>query len=328
MKLRRGDHERERTIIERQIDHLVRLVDDLLDISRITRGTVELVRAPIALRSAITQAVESTQPLLEQRRHDLTIDVSDSLVVDADFHRLTQVIGNLVTNAAKYTPDGGRISITARAEGDMARIVVRDNGVGIAASLLARVFDMFVQGVDRAEGGLGLGLAIVKNLAENHGGRVRAESAGPGSGATFTVWWPRVDSVATLEPEQRLPAQRRPLRVLVVDDNVDAAITLGELLKVLGHEPVVAYDAPSAIAIAKHHPPELALVDLGLPVLDGYELLARLRGLPGLEALPAVAVTGYGQASDRARTAAAGFDRHLVKPVGLDDLRTLFASLG
>ncbi len=333
MKLRRGaDHERERALIERQVHHLVRLVDDLLDVARITKGAVELVRAPVSLARAVSQAAEAAQPLLEDRGHRLSLDLAEELVVDADIHRLVQVIANLLTNAAKYTPDAGHIALSVRGDSTYARITVRDNGVGMPADLLPHVFDMFVQGErtpDRAEGGLGLGLAVVKNLVERHGGRVAAVSEGPGKGSTFTVWWPLADGtkVATLDETLDVEAPARSMRVLVVDDNVDAASTLGELLKVLGHEPLVAHDAPSAIELAREEAPELALVDLGLPILDGYELIVRLRNLPGLQRLPAIAVTGYGQARDRARSRAAGFDRHVVKPVGLEDLRTLLASL-
>jgi signal transduction histidine kinase/CheY-like chemotaxis protein len=333
MRLRRGgDHDRERSIIERQVHHLVRLVDDLLDISRITKGAVELVRAPVSLAKAVAQAAESAYPLLEERGHRLSLDLAEELVVEADLHRLVQVISNLLTNAAKYTPDAGHIALSVRGDGDKARITVRDNGVGMPADLLPHVFDMFVQGErspDRSEGGLGLGLAVVKNLVERHGGSVAAASEGVGKGSTFTVWWPlaqggKLESYdETLDVEPPLSS----MRVLVVDDNVDAACTLGELLKVLGHEPLVAHDAPSALALAREQPPQLALVDLGLPILDGYELIGRLRNLPGLHELTAIAVTGYGQASDRARSRAAGFNRHVVKPVGLEDLRTLLASL-
>lgn len=335
MKLRRGgDHEREREIIERQVHHLVRLVDDLLDVSRITRGDVELVRAPVVLARAITQSVEAVQPLCEQRGHRLTLDLALDLVVDADVHRLAQVISNLLTNAAKYTPDGGHIAVSARRDGDLARIAVRDNGVGMAPELLPRVFGMFVQGErasDRSEGGLGLGLAVVKNLVERHGGRVAAESDGAGRGSTFHVWWPLAaigaSTTAIADDPTPLAAAGPAKRVLVVDDNLDAATTLAALLEVLGHEPVVAHDAPSALALARVELPQLALVDLGLPILDGFELIGRLRHIKGLTHLPVIAVTGYGQAADRARSRAAGFDRHLVKPVGLDDMRALLASL-
>jgi signal transduction histidine kinase/CheY-like chemotaxis protein len=333
MKLRRGsDHERERGIIERQVHHLIRLVDDLLDVARITRGAVELVRAPVSLAKAVAQSAEAAQPLFEERGHRLSLDLAEDLVVDADIHRLVQVVANLLTNAAKYTADGGHIALSVRGDGEHARITVRDNGVGMPAELLPRVFDMFVQGErasDRSEGGLGLGLTVVKNLVERHGGRVAAASDGPGKGSTFTVWWPLAHGpwLATRDETVDIQPPLRPMRVLVVDDNIDAASTLGELLKVLGHEPLVAHDAPSAIELAREVAPQLALVDLGLPILDGYELIGRLRNLPGLHSLPAIAVTGYGQASERARSQAAGFDRHVVKPVGLEDLRSLLASL-
>jgi signal transduction histidine kinase/CheY-like chemotaxis protein len=333
MKLRRGgDHDRERSIIERQVHHLVRLVDDLLDISRITKGAVELVRAPVSLAKAVSQAAESAQPLLEERGHRLSLDLAEDLVVEADLHRLVQVLANLLSNAAKYTPDAGHIALSMRGDADKARITVRDNGVGMPAELLPHVFEMFVQGErspDRSEGGLGLGLAVVKNLVERHGGRVAATSEGVGKGSTFTVWWPLAQGSKLESYDETLDVEppQFSMRVLVVDDNVDAASTLGELLKVLGHEPVVAHDAPSALALAREQPPQLALVDLGLPILDGYELIGRLRNLPGLHELTAIAVTGYGQASDRARSRAAGFNRHVVKPVGLEDLRSLLASL-
>ncbi|HEY5921800.1 MAG TPA: ATP-binding protein [Kofleriaceae bacterium] len=333
MKLRRGsDHERERAIIERQVHHLVHLVDDLLDVARIAKGAVELVRGPVSLAKAVAQSAESAQPLFEERGHRLSLDLAEDLVVDADLHRLVQVIANLLTNAAKYTPDGGHVALSVHGVDTEACISIRDNGVGISPHLLPHVFDMFVQGErasDRSEGGLGLGLAVVKNLVERHGGRVAAASDGPGQGSTFTVWWPLAQgiTVTTIDEVAELSGPSRPLRVLVVDDNIDAATTLGELLKVLGHQPFVAHDAPSALALAREESPQLALVDLGLPILDGYELIGRLRNLPGLHSLPAIAVTGYGQASDRAKSHAAGFDRHVVKPVGLEDLRTLLASL-
>jgi signal transduction histidine kinase len=335
IKLRaRGHLDREHAIIERQVHHLVQLVDDLLDVSRIARGRVELRRTRVAVETAVAQAIESARPLIQDRGHRLTVDIPPGLAVDADRARLVQVLGNLVTNAAKYTPDRGRIEIVAREEGAAAVISVSDNGIGIAPELLPRVFDLFVQGArtsDRPEGGLGLGLAIAKNLVELHGGLVHAESAGPGRGATFSVWWPISDEVAVAAPVVRRaasePAPARQLRVLVIDDNVDAAFTLGELLRVLGHHAVVVHDAPSALALATADAPELALVDLGLPNIDGYELAERLRALPGLAHTPFIAVTGYGQPSDRARTRRAGFADHLVKPVGLEDLRTLLRSI-
>ncbi|HTR56420.1 MAG TPA: ATP-binding protein [Kofleriaceae bacterium] len=335
MKARGGGAlDREGAIIERQVRHLVRLVDDLLDVSRIARGQVRLARGAVAVADAVAYAVEAARPLVDERGHRLEVELEPDLVVDADPDRLGQVVANLVTNAAKYTPDGGRIAVSAQRTGDAARIAVRDNGSGIAPELLPRIFELFVQGeraVDRAEGGLGLGLAIVKHLVELHGGRVLAESEGVGRGATFTVWWPCVRapvvSAAASDPARAPAAADRSLKVLVIDDNVDAAFTLGELLRVLGHQPTVVHDAPSALATASDEPPELALVDLGLPNIDGYELAERLRALPGLARTPFVAVTGYGQPSDRERTLQAGFSEHLVKPVGLEDLRALLRVL-
>ena len=330
-----GEHAREREIIERQVRHLVHLVDDLLDVSRIARGHVALRRSRVTVAQAVAQALETAGALVADRAHKLEVDVPPDLFVDADLDRLAQVIGNLVTNAAKYTPDGGRIAIEAREDGACAVLRVRDNGLGIAPGLLPRVFEPFVQGErasDRAEGGLGLGLAIVRQLAELHGATVEVASDGVGRGATFTLRWPRAQGAdaAAGRPAPthvHVEARERSLRVLVIEDNVDAAFTLGELLRVLGHRPTIVHDAPSAIATASDDPPELALVDLGLPIIDGYELAARLRALPGLARTPLVAVTGYGQPGDRARSQRAGFTEHLVKPIGLDALRSLLAGL-
>jgi len=332
MKLRgvTGEIERERAIAERQAHQLVRLVDDLLDVSRVALGTMHLKRTPVDVADAVAQALEATGPLVRDRDHRVEVDIAPGLVVDADDARLVQVLANLVTNAAKYTPRHGHIRVRGEPDGNTARITVQDNGIGMPVDLLPRVFDAFVQATrttDRADGGLGLGLAIVKNIVTLHGGRVAAASQGPGCGAELTVWWPlSVQPAATAEPAPERGTDRA-LKVLVVDDNVDAATTLGELLRALGHEPIVVYDATSALAYAEADAPELALVDIGLPVVDGYELAHRLRALPGLADTRLVAVSGYGQPSDRARTRDAGFAEHLVKPVGLDDLRALLVAL-
>jgi signal transduction histidine kinase/CheY-like chemotaxis protein len=319
----------EHGIVERQVRHLVRLVDDLLDVSRIARGALQLHRAPVDLADVLTDAVEEVSPLILERRHLLTIDVPTGIVVDADAQRLLQVLANLLTNAAKYTPRRGRIAIVASAEAELVRITVRDNGIGLTPELLSNMFDMFVQGTrrsDRSGGGLGLGLAIVKNLVERHGGKVAAASDGPGCGTELTVWWPLSAERVRASTRAPIPTDDRALRVLVVDDNVDAATTLGELLSALGHRPTVMFDAPSAIASAQAEAPELALVDIGLPRIDGYELARRLRALPGLAVLPIIAITGYGGPCDLDRTRREGFADHLVKPVGLDDLRELFGT--
>jgi signal transduction histidine kinase len=317
-----GGGAREREVIERQVAHLVRLVDDLLDVSRMTRGKVRLERRVVDAGEVITRAVEQASPLLEERRHALAVEVEPGLALHVDPSRVAQVVANLLTNAAKYTDPGGRITLRATRDGDMARVAVTDDGIGLSPALLPRIFDLFVQGereLDRAPGGLGIGLTIVRTMVELHGGRVHAESAGAGRGSTFTVWLP-LAAAAQLAARPVLPAPGRAragVRVLVVDDNEDAAELLAEALRERGHEPHVAFDGPSALALAARIHPKIGLLDLGLPVMDGYELARRLRALPGDE-VALVAVTGYGQEVDRRASALAGFAEHLVKPVDLD----------
>jgi signal transduction histidine kinase/CheY-like chemotaxis protein len=316
--------ERERVVIERQVAHLVRLVDDLLDVSRVIRGKVRLERRPVVLADVIAGAVEQASPLLEERRHTLQVDAAAGLVLDGDAHRLAQVVANLLTNAAKYTDPGGHIRLQAVGEGLEVRLTVTDDGIGISPALLPRVFDLFVQGernLDRAPGGLGIGLTIVRSLVDLHGGRVAVESAGRGRGSTFTVWLPMAIAAGgrrSAPPGERPAATGRGVPVLVVDDNVDAAELLADVLRSRGHEVQVAYDGPSALAAVEEAPPRVALLDLGLPVMDGFELARRLRERLGLVRL--VAVTGYGQEPDRRASAQAGFDAHLVKPVDLDTI--------
>jgi PAS domain S-box-containing protein len=323
---------RERAVIERQVHHMVRLVDDLLDVSRITRRKVQLKRASIELAAVVDKALEMAAPLLEQRAHRLTLAVPRTgLTVDGDEHRLAQVVANLLTNAARYTESGGTISITGASEDGQAVLRVRDSGAGIDAELLPRVFDLFVQGrrsIDRADGGLGLGLTIVRSLVELHGGAVTASSAGPGQGSEFVVCLPLAAAGAgvAVDVVAVTPALRgSACRVLIVDDNRDAAELLAEVLDDAGHVTRIAFDGPGALRTAAEFRPQLALLDIGLPVMDGFELARRMRELPGLERVALVALTGYGQPADRERSRVAGFDMHLTKPVEVPELEAVVA---
>lgn len=327
-----GGNGRELDVIDRQVGHLTRLVDDLLDISRITRGKVELRREMVELADVVARALETVSPLLEQRSHPVIVDVPErGLVVDGDVGRLVQVVANLLTNASKYSEPCSPIAITGRALDGHVELRVKDEGIGLAPEQLDRIFEMFVQqpqAADRAQGGLGLGLALVRSLVELHGGSVRAMSDGPGQGSEFIVTLPRADVVApadTDSPEARQAAdpQATP-RVLVVDDNFDGAQLLQMALDTFGYEARMAHDGPSALAIAAEFRPDVVLLDIGLPVMDGYEVARRLQAEPFGADVRIIAVTGYGQESDRRRSQAAGFVAHIVKPVDLAALqRTL-----
>ncbi len=337
LKLRGVDAaERERVIIERQVRHLVALVDDLLDVSRITRGKVELRKAPVEAADVVATAIETASPLLEQQRHELTVDVRRTgLTINADAGRLAQVVANLLTNAAKYTEPGGRVSVIGRVEGDEIVLSVRDTGIGIEAEMLPRIFDLFVQErqtLERSRGGLGLGLAIVRSLVALHGGSVSARSDGKGKGSEFTIRLPRatapVQDVRTRPDDGRqAPAVATGARVLIVDDNHDAAVLLDAMLSALGYVTRFVHDGPSALSEAEDFEPDLALLDIGLPVLDGYELARRFREHPRLRRTRLIALTGYGQQQDRQRSADAGFVAHLVKPVDVDQLRAALESI-
>jgi CheY-like chemotaxis protein/anti-sigma regulatory factor (Ser/Thr protein kinase) len=253
------------------------------------------------------------------------------LLVDADSERLAQVLANLVTNAAQYTPRSGRIEISAVLDGSYVKIAVCDNGVGIAPSLMPHIFDPFVQGergADRRDGGLGVGLTIVRTLVELHDGTVHAESDGLGKGATLVVRWPRATSQTATAKISALPRpETRRLRVLIVDDNKDAADLLGELVTLMGHEAIVAYDGASALGAAEQSRPHVALLDIGMPEIDGYQLAQQLRATPGLQTTPLIAITGYGQDSDVERARQAGFSHHLVKPIDIGALAALLPTL-
>jgi PAS domain S-box-containing protein len=324
----RGGWSREHDVLERQVRHLTRLVDDLLDVSRITRGKVSLHREPVELAEIVSRGIEIASPLLEKRAHLLHFEVPrEGLLVYADAGRLAQVVSNLLTNAAKYSDPGSPISVYARREAGAAHLAVRDDGIGIAPELIGRVFEPFTQhaqSLARSTGGLGLGLAIVKSLVELHGGEVSAHSEGAGLGSEFVVCLPLMAPGSRVSSPPAEVRQRRSTlkRVLVVDDNEDAAETLRSALERMGHVVEIAYDGPSALLAAERFGPEVALLDIGLPVMDGYELAARLRAAaPG--PLRLVAVTGYGQDADQERALAAGFARHVVKPVDLGRITAL-----
>jgi PAS domain S-box-containing protein len=334
MKMRAPDElARERAIVERQVKHMVALVDDLLDVSRVTSGKIDLAREPVDMAETVVKALEVAAPLLEQKGHEVVVDAPPGALVAGDPTRLVRVLANLMVNAAKYTNPGGRIEVGVRRVADRCEAWVRDNGVGIAPELLPRVFDLFVQGarsLSREGGGLGLGLAIVRSVVELHGGRVLAESGGRDKGSEFRVVLPALETSAV--PRRATPApgqvvRSANLRVLVVDDNQDALESLTEALRLSGFEAYAAADAAAALAYAAQTRPNVALLDIGLPVIDGYELAGRLRALPGLERIKLIAVTGYGQPADKARAETAGFDEHMVKPVSLDQLHAVMERL-
>jgi len=328
--------ERVHEMMERQVNHLVRLVDDLLEISRITSGKIELRTEPVEIAAAIRSAIETSKPLIEAGGHQLAISLpAEPLTVRADPVRLSQIIANLLNNAAKYTDPGGQLWLTATREAGEVAISVRDTGIGLSADMLASVFEMFTQ-VDgdhkRSQGGLGIGLSLVKRLVELHGGRVEAKSAGIGRGSEFIVRLPlatRQLPVVKAEVTAGSPARRpmRSRRILVVDDNKDAAKTLGMLLKMLGHDVCTANDGPAALEAIESHRPSLVLLDLGMPGMSGFEVAQRVRALPQFAEVSLVALTGWGQEEDRQRTREAGFDDHLIKPVDLAALSALLAQM-
>lgn len=325
MKLK-GDErtQRERQAIERQVSHLHRLVDDLLDVSRVARGLVVLSCAPIEVSSILSGAVEMANPLLEQRKQKLIVTAPQSgLFIDGDALRMAQIVSNLLTNAAKYTPPGGHVWLSAALEGGEAVIRVRDDGEGITSDLLPKVFDLFVQGprsMARSEGGLGLGLALVKSLVALHGGTVAVSSPGPGCGSEFVVRIPALPLAvrpAASPAEAAQVARGAGKRILVVDDNEDARELLGEMLRTLGYDVELAPDGPMALEKLERFAADVAILDLGLPAMDGFELARRIIKVHGNRRVRLIALTGYGRDADIAKTSATGFDAHLVKPVHL-----------
>jgi signal transduction histidine kinase len=322
-----------RQVIERQCDQLTRLVDDLLDISRITQGKIKLRTDPVDVAEVIRDAVETSRPLVDSQRHELIVQLPDEPIrIQGDRARLTQVIANLINNAAKYQNPRGRIELVVESEPGLVAIRIKDEGIGIPADTLSEIFELFSQGErapDRTQDGLGIGLSLVKNLVEMHGGRVFASSDGPGRGSEFIVRLPapareraeRPDAAAS-GPEN---ARIQPRRILVVDDNQDAAESLAMLLRLSGHDVMVAHDGHQALAIAAIERPAVVLLDIGLPGMDGYEVCRRAR-LQGLADAQIIAMTGYGQDRDRERSREAGFNSHTVKPVELEELMQLIAA--
>jgi len=328
-----GLQQRARTIIERQLGQLVRLVDDLLEVSRISAGRIHLQREQLDMRSIVERGVETVRPLIEQRRHALAVRLPPSPIwIDGDATRLEQVVVNLLNNAAKYTDEGGQIWLSLQQEGTEAVLRVRDSGVGIAPDLMPRIFTLFTQAersLARSQGGLGIGLALVQRLVEMHGGRVEAYSA-LGKGSEFVVRLPVVLAAAANPPSPPI-AEANPtgpsLRMLVVDDNVDSADSLAMLMRASGHDVRTAHDGPSALEAALEYRPNVVLLDIGLPGLDGYEVAKRMRQQPGFQNVVLVAMTGYGKESDRQRAQEAGFDHHLVKPARFEHLQKILASI-
>jgi PAS domain S-box-containing protein len=305
-------------VVERQLKHMVRLIDDLMDVSRITRGRLELHRERIDLEAAVKIAAETSQPLLEMKHHALHVQAAPGVSVHADVTRLAQVFANLLNNSAKYSPPGSAISIKIASEGGHAVVSVSDNGVGIPQSMLPRIFDMFVQLEQGGlREGLGIGLTLVKRLVELHGGTVEASSPGTGQGSTFKVFLPLADSPPS-EPAHEPAVNVAPsyrARILVADDNRDAADTLSMILELDGHEVRTAYDGMEALQVAEQFAPQIALLDIGMPNLDGYQTARRIRERPWGSAMLLVALTGWGQEQDRRQATEAGFNCHLVKPV-------------
>ncbi|QOL50124.1 hybrid sensor histidine kinase/response regulator [Massilia litorea] len=321
-------------IIARQVEHMTGLVNDLLDVSRVTTGLVTLDAVPVDMRQVVSHAVEQVTPLLQSRRHELSLQLApDTFMVTGDEKRLVQVLANILNNAAKYTPEGGKLRLDMGiADGEIV-VGVADNGIGMDAALVPHVFDLFSQAErtpDRSSGGLGLGLALVKSLVELHRGSVSAASDGPGKGSRFTIWLPRREETveqADVAPPNADPDDAcAPLRIMVVDDNVDAAATLAMLLEALGHTALVEYSPTRALARARRERPDVCLLDIGLPEMDGNELARRLRAQPETARALLVAITGYGQEHDRSTALAAGFDHHMVKPVDTARLGAILAA--
>jgi signal transduction histidine kinase len=324
-----------REMMDRQLVHLVHLIDDLLDVSRVSQGKIELRRARIQAADVVRSALESNRPLIDSARHSLTVDVPlEPIWLDADLTRLAQVVGNLLNNAAKYTPEGGSIGLSLRTDGSDAVFAVSDNGLGIPADMQSKVFQLFAQvenHAGRARGGLGIGLALVKQLVGMHDGSVSADSAGTGRGSIFTVRIPLAAHIGEAQPETAQlavhPTPARPLKVLVIDDNVEVAQTVGWMLEEIGHQYHLVYDGRQALQAAREFRPDAILLDIGLPVMDGYEVCRAFRQDDLFKGALIIAQSGWGQQRDKTLASEAGFDHHLVKPVAYDELERILAEI-
>ncbi len=328
----REQRRRAETVIERQVSHMGRLLDDLLDISRIARGTVEMKREWISVESVLSAAVEAARPLVDARGHSLSTELGGELMVYADPVRITQIVTNLLTNAAKYTDAGGRIELAARREGDGLVISVKDTGMGIAPEMRPRLFTLFSQAdgvLNRSEGGLGIGLALVKGFVELHGGTVEVRSDGHGRGSEFLVRLPGVKAVEPRDARQSAPEPAAPsaLRILIADDNRDICETCATLVELWGHEPHVAADGMEALDLVDKVRPDIALIDIGMPGMNGYEVARRIRQSPHGKDVVLIAVTGWGQEEAKAQAAVAGFDHHLTKPIDTAQLARILGAL-
>jgi len=326
-------HSRALSIMDRQLQQIIRLIEDLVDVARISHGKIELRRAPVALDETIAIATETVAPIMEANGHEFSSTLPEQKIwLDADPARLAQIFINLLNNAAKYTPPGGRITLTVESDGQTMTAHVRDNGIGIASDMLPKVFDMFTQiqnSAVRSTGGLGIGLTLVRRLVEMHGGGVEAHSAGAGQGSEFIVRLPQISapSAAASQRKDRIVAEPQKFRIMVADDNESFAETFSCMLRLQGHDVRVAHDGGTALDLAKSFLPDVALLDIGLPEINGYDLCKEIRAMPALSHAVLIAQTGYGQTEHRERSRAVGFDHHLVKPVQFDTIKALLDSL-
>lgn len=336
VKLDEGRVKQTSKVIARQVSHMTGLIDDLLDVSRVTRGLIELDKVALDMQQVVHEAVEQVNPLIRARSHELTIrQAPHSAIVYADKKRLVQVVSNILNNAAKYTPKGGHLTLCTEVQDSQVLIQVIDDGIGMTPEITKHAFDLFAQAErtsDRSSGGLGLGLALVKSMVELHGGSVTCESKGLGQGSTFSIWLPLLLEKADRSSESITetgspPEHTNTLRILVVDDNVDAAEMLKLFLEALGHDVLVEHEPYKALERAMLNQPQVCLLDIGLPEIDGNELARRLRAQPENHSVTLVAISGYGQESDRLNALSAGFDYHLVKPVDIAKLVAILSEV-